>query len=70
MVRTLTGTACDDALPSVFFADVCHEVVGTANFEAEDLLEVFALEPYLISQFCAEIWGEDEGSLFEYVVDF
>ena len=69
-VRTLTSTACDNTLPSIFFGDVCHEVVGAANFEAEDLLEVFAFEPYLISQFRAEVWGEDEGCLFEYLVDF
>ena len=64
-----TSTACDDTLPSIFFADVCHKVVGTANFETEDFLEVFAFEPYLITKFCAEIWGVDEGGLFEYLVD-
>lgn len=69
-VRTLTSTACDDTLPPVFFADVGHEVVGTANLETENLLQVFAFKPYVISEFCAKIRCVDEGSLFEYLVDF
>lgn len=51
--RTLTGTASDDALPSLLLRQIRHEIESTAYLEAEDLLEVFSLQPYLIAEFRA-----------------
>ena len=48
-----TSTASDDASPSLLLAQVCHEVVRPPDLEAEYLLEVFALQPDLVAQFCA-----------------
>ena len=40
----LTGAASDDAFPPLLFGKAGHKVVRAANFEAEDLLEILALE--------------------------
>lgn len=47
-VRTLTRAACHDALPPLLIRQARHEVVRAADFEAEDLLQVLPLEPYLV----------------------
>lgn len=69
-LRTLTGAASDDAFPPLVLAETSHEVVRSSDFEAKDLLEILALEPYLVAEFCAKVGGTDEGSFFEDLVDF
>lgn len=66
----LTGAACDDALPTFPLGNASHKIVRAAYFEAENLLEVLALEIDVISEFCAEIRGKDEWSLLEDLVHF
>jgi len=68
--RTLTGAASDYALPPLLLCETGHEVVSAPDLEAEDLLEILALEPDLVAELCAEIGGEDEGCLLENVIDF
>lgn len=50
-IRTLTSATGDDAFPSLFLGKASHEVIGASDFEAEDLLKIFALEPDLIPKF-------------------
>jgi hypothetical protein len=65
----LTGAASDDAFPSLLLRKAGHKVVRAANFEAEDLLEILALEIYLVPKFCAEIRGMNKWCLFKDLVD-
>lgn len=48
-IRTLTRAACYDSFPSLLFCEARHKIVGTPNLEAEDFLEVFSLQPYLVA---------------------
>lgn len=66
----LTGAACDDAFPTLPLGNASHKIVRAANFEAKNLLEVLALEIYVISELCAEICGMHEWSLLEDLVHF
>jgi hypothetical protein len=65
----LTGAASDDAFPPLLLGKAGHKVVRAANFEAEDFLEILALEIYLVSKFCAEIRGMHKWCLFKNLVD-
>jgi len=65
----LTGAASDDAFPPLLLGKAGHKVVRAANFEAEDLLEILALEIDLVSKFGAEIRGMHKWSLFKDLVD-
>jgi len=65
----LTGAASDDAFPPLLLGKAGHKVVRAANFEAENLLEILALEIDLVSKFCAEIRGMDKRCLFKDLVD-
>ena len=69
-VRTLTRAARYDALPSILLRKACHEVVRATNLEAEDLLEVLALEPYLAPKPCTEAGAVHEWRLFQDLVHF
>lgn len=65
----LTGAASDDAFPPLLLGKAGHKVVRAANFEAEDLLEILALEIDLVSKFCAQIGGMHKWCLFKDLVD-
>jgi hypothetical protein len=65
----LTGATSDDAFPPLLLGKAGHKVVCAANFEAENLLEVLALEIDLVSKFCAEIRGMHKWCLFKDLVD-
>ena len=65
----LTGATSDDAFPPLLLGKAGHKVVRAANFEAEDLLEILALEIDLVSKFCAEIRGMHKRCLFKDLVD-
>jgi hypothetical protein len=47
-----------------------HEIVGTSDFEAEDLQDIVAFEPYLVSELCAEIGGQYKRGFLDDLVDF
>src|SRR5258708_33739759 len=65
----LTGAASDDAFPPLLLREAGHKVVRAANFEAENLLEILALEIYLVPKLCAEIRGMNKRCLFKDLVD-
>jgi len=65
----LTGAASDDAFPPLLLGKASHKVVRATNFEAEDLLEILALEVDLVPKFCAEIGGVYKWRLFKDFID-
>lgn len=49
---------------------MCHKIISTPNFEAENVLEIFPLEPYLVSEPRAEAVASDERCLLDEIVHF
>src|ERR1700731_2755110 len=67
--RARTGTASDDAFPSLLLRQTGLKVVRSPDLKAEDFVKILALQPYLISEFCAKISGVDQWCLFYDFVD-
>lgn len=63
------GTARYDASPAVLGLQVGHFVVCAAQLEAEDGLEVLALEQDIAFEAVAEVGGVGQGRLLDHFVD-
>ena len=69
METRLTSRASHDAFPPLPLRQVGHLVVCSAQFEAEDGLEVLALEEYVAFISSAEIGRVSQFSWFDDIVD-
>jgi hypothetical protein len=69
-LRTLTGATCYDAFPPLVFRQARHEIICPPYFEAENIVQILALEKDLIPQLCAYVGRKCEGCLFDDFVDF
>ena len=70
VVVSLTSAAGDDTLPPLLSRQRSHGVVRAANFEAEYLVEVLALEPYLVPKPRTETRAVHERGLLQDLVYF
>lgn len=62
--------ASDDALPSLFLAEMGHLVVGTSQLEGEYREQVFSFEKDLRLKTVADIDSVSEGCLLHHIVNF
>ena len=44
-----TRTASNNTFPPLLFSQACHEIVGTSDLEAEDILQILPFEPDLVT---------------------
>lgn len=69
-LRTLTRAACYHPFPSFLLREARHKIVSASDLEAEDFLQIFSFQPYLIAQPCTESRTEKEWCLFQDFVNF